>query len=156
MVHFLRALVHGVECPAETQANAEHLTVLFAPKRCRTVGTYGAPCPVQTHLHETGVNVGCKIKESGGTILVARLSYELRRNRETGGQFPKVTLSFADSPFKVTRIPCTSSTRRIACILVYCNLETKQPMQAGGGIGYESREPLICGMERTANMLDRE
>ena len=93
MVHFLRALVHGVECPAVTQANAEHLTVLFAPKRCRTVTTYGTPCPVKTHLHETGVNVWCKIKEPGGTILVARLSYELRRNGETGDSFLTLRLA---------------------------------------------------------------
>ena len=74
MVHFLRALVHGVECSAVAQTNAEHLSILLTPKRCRTVGAHGTPCPVKTHLHETSVNVGCKTKQSGGPIVGARLS----------------------------------------------------------------------------------
>lgn len=76
MAYSIRALVHRVQCSAIAQTNAEHLGILLAPKHCRTVCTHGAPYPIKAHLHETSVNIRCKIKQSGGTIWVARLSYE--------------------------------------------------------------------------------
>ena len=141
LMQFLRALVDGVECSAVAQTNAEHLSVLLAPKRCRTVRAYGAPFPVKTHLHETGVNVGCKIQQSGGTIWVARLSYEEAFRKETVIclMMLLVLASTGLPSFEGTRIPCTSSTRSAACIIAYCNLGTA----SWAGKGYTAKNIVL-------------